>query len=55
MEEVSHGDAVVSFIDSIAYCQVLHVSSAARMKGPDSNLWVLNPLRSLLLSNLCEI
>jgi len=25
MEEASYGDAVVSFINSIGYCQVLHV------------------------------
>jgi hypothetical protein len=55
MLEVSYGDAVVSFINSIAYCQVLHVSSAGRVKGPHSNLWVWSPLRSLILSYLCEI
>jgi hypothetical protein len=55
MEEASYGDAVVSFINSIAYFQVLHVSSAGRVKGPDSNLWVWSPLRSLIWSHLCEI
>ena len=54
MEEASYGDAVV-FINSTAYCQVLHVSSAGRVKGPDSNLWVWSPLRFLIWSHLCEI
>ena len=55
MREASYGDAVVFFYKQYWILSIFYVSTAGRVKEPDSDLWVCSPLRSLIVSKLCEI